>query len=69
LDNSTVGYGDISPETPLDNLLPLCHDLGYGINRCLLVTAEIAKENTQNKIVTDKKTMYWLVNREIIQKR
>jgi voltage-gated potassium channel len=67
---TTVGYGDISPETPLGQFIAsFVMILGYGIIAVPtgIVTAEIAK-STQNKIVTDK-TMYWLRHRRLSRKR
>jgi voltage-gated potassium channel len=64
---TTVGYGDISPETPLGQFIA-SFVMGYGIAVPTgIVTAEIAKKY-QNKIVTDK-TMYWLRHRRLSRKR
>lgn len=56
---TTVGYGDISPGTPLGQFVAsLVMILGYGIIAVPtgIVTAEFAKKNLQNNTVSTKKT-------------
>ncbi|MDR7211495.1 ion transporter [Flavobacterium piscis] len=56
---TTVGYGDISPGTPLGQLVAsLVMILGYGIIAVPtgIVTAEFAKKNLRNNTVSTKNT-------------
>ena len=56
---TTVGYGDISPQTPLGQFLAsLVMIMGYGIIAVPtgIVTAEFAKSSLRNSSVSTKKT-------------
>ncbi|TDX10761.1 ion transporter [Flavobacterium sp. S87F.05.LMB.W.Kidney.N] len=56
---TTVGYGDISPQTPLGQFIAaLVMILGYGIIAVPtgIVTAEFAKSSLRNSAVSTKKT-------------
>lgn len=56
---TTVGYGDISPATPLGQFLAsLVMIMGYGIIAVPtgIVTAEFAKSSLRNNAVSTKKT-------------
>lgn len=56
---TTVGYGDISPQTPLGQFIAaLVMILGYGIIAVPtgIVTAEFAKSSLKNNVVGTKKT-------------
>jgi voltage-gated potassium channel len=56
---TTVGYGDISPQTPLGQFVAsLVMILGYGIIAVPtgIVTAEFAKSSLKNNVVGTKKT-------------
>jgi hypothetical protein len=69
LDNSTVGYGDISLRPIRQFIASFVMIWDTASTGAYWLMLKLQKENTQNKIVTDKKTMYWLWYRRLSRKR